>query len=175
MMSNDVIETDALPAIVALQSEPISPKYRTLNLVITGVIFTIILGVMTFAYVQPWKPLPEDLAFAFPFIMLAIGFFGTAIFVYHLLADVLIRFTLREQDLVLHKGLVFKQVICQPILRIQHIDINRGPIQRMAGLATLQVYSAGGSAHTLAIHGLPVEQAETMRQFVLNHKDLTLG
>lgn len=174
-MSNEVIHTEQLPSIATLASEPISPKYRVINLVITTCIFTLILSAMTTAYLQTWNPLPEDLAFAFPFIMAGVGLLGTTIFVYHWFADVLIRFTLREQDLVLHKGLVFKQVICQPILRIQHIDIERGPIQRMAGLATLQVYSAGGSAHTLAIPGLPVEQAETMRQFVLNHKDLTVG
>ena len=58
-------------------------------------------------------------------------------------------------------------------MRIQHIEIERGPLERSAGLATLQVFSAGGAHHTFEIPGLTYEKAIELRQFILNHKDVS--
>ena len=60
----------------------------------------------------------------------------------------------------------------QPITRIQHIELKRGPIERKVGLARLQVFSAGGEMHTFEIPGLPLETAQQLRQFILQHKDM---
>jgi membrane protein YdbS with pleckstrin-like domain len=65
--------------------------------------------------------------------------------------------------------------VIQPLSRIQHIELKRGPLERSAGLATSHVYSAGGGAHTFEIPGLPVEQAQGLRQFILQHQDLQHG
>lgn len=81
-------------------------------------------------------------------------------------------FALREQDLSYASGLIFKKVVTQPILRIQHIELKRGPVARKIGLASLQVFSAGGSLHTFEIPGLPLKTAEAIRHFILQHKDI---
>jgi hypothetical protein len=36
----------------------------------------------------------------------------------------------------------------------------------------LQVFSAGGDMHTFQIPGLPVETAQQLRHFILQHKDI---
>lgn len=171
--SNNVIPVADLPSLTSVVSEPISPAYRQLNLWLTSAIFGFIGLLLGIVLVQPWFELPEPVPFILLLCLAGLLFIGAWIFTYHYFADPLIRFSIREQDLVLFKGLFFKDIICQPILRIQHIDIQRGPFERLAGLATLKVYSAGGSDHTLAIPGLPAETAERMRQFVLNHSDLS--
>ena len=93
----------------------------------------------------------------------------------HFFADPLIKYALREQDLSLQSGLVFRSLSCQPILRVQHVELKRGPIDRKVGLAKLQVFSAGGALHTFEIPGLPIEDAESIRQFIISHKDANNG
>lgn len=171
--TNNAIPVSALPSLSALPSEAISPAYRRLNLWLTSTIFGLIAVILAVVLIQPWFELHAPAPFILSLCIGGVLFIGSWIFTYHYLADPLIHYSVREQDIVLFKGLLFKDVICQPILRIQHIDIQRGPFERMAGLATVKVYSAGGSLHTLAIPGLPAESAERIRQFVLNHADLT--
>ena len=172
-VTNNPLYSQELPCLGELPSEAISPGYRKLNLTVTVVISLLVFTVLLIVAYQPWFTLPVKLEFSLGVAGAITALLGGLIFTYHYFADRLIYYTLREQDIVLFKGLIFKKVICQPMLRIQHIDIQRGPLERLAGLATLKVYSAGGSDHTLAIPGLPEETAEKMRQFVLNHSDLT--
>lgn len=170
--TNAPVTTDALPDARQLETNPLSPKYRTLNLAIVTVVFSVLCIVATIVRFQQFVPVADGLEKAYPFVMVVLVFLGTTSFLYHLFADPLIRFAVREQDLILQKGLIFRAVVCQPILRVQHIELKRGPLDRMAGMAKLQVYSAGGSAHTFEIPGLPVERARQLRQFILDHKDL---
>jgi hypothetical protein len=101
-----------------------------------------------------------------------IGFVTLWSLIYHFIADPLKQYALREHDLNFQSGWIFRSLVSQPILRIQHIEIKRGPIERKAGLATLQVFSAGGVSHTFNIPGLEYEDAVSLRQFILDHKDL---
>ena len=170
--SNTVVSADQLPSLDTLVYEPLSPRYRTLNLAIAAAIFITLLVVVNFIRFQPFVTLPEGLLFAWPVVTTGLLALWGLLSVYHWLADPLLQFSLREQDLSVHKGLIFRSITCQPVLRIQHIELKRGPLERLAGLATLQVFSAGGAGHTFEIPGLPVAQAQKIRQFILDHKDV---
>lgn len=170
--TNHAVAPDGLPAINELETLPISPRYRLLNLA-TGAVFMLGLCLLLSALrFQPWVTMPEPFLFAYPLatgIIVSVGLVNLA---YHWLADPLIRYAVREQDLVLQRGLFFRVVVCQPILRVQHIELKRGPLERLAGLARLQVFSAGGSAHTFEVPGLTPRRAAQLRQFIMDHKEL---
>ena len=172
-VTNLPLQSDALPSLASLPAEPISPRYRSLNLGLNAFFTLLIAGILAAVRFQPWYDLPVEAQTGVAIAAVIVFCIGSLTFAYHFYADRLIFYTIREQDIILYKGLFFKKVICQPVLRIQHIDIQRGPFERYFGLATLKVYSAGGSDHTLAIPGLPKDIAERMRQFVLHHSDLT--
>jgi membrane protein YdbS with pleckstrin-like domain len=53
-----------------------------------------------------------------------------------------------------------------PFNRIQHSEINQGPLDRAYNLASLNIYTAGGSSSDLTIPGLPYDQAVKLREFV---------
>jgi uncharacterized protein len=66
------------------------------------------------------------------------------------------------------RGLMFRSDTVVPFGRVQHIDVNAGPLERAFGLATLTVHTAG--SHNASVH-LPgvahadaVEMRETIRQ-----------
>jgi membrane protein YdbS with pleckstrin-like domain len=173
MFSNEQITQHDLPQLEGLSLEPISLKYRTMNLFFVGVFATILITIVSALRFNPFFDLPEDLAYAYPFIVAVIGFLGTLWFTYHWFADTKIKYAVREQDISKQSGLIFRGLSCQPILRVQHVEVKRGPLDRWAGLAKLQVFSAGGEMHTFEIPGLPLEHAEQIRQFILDHKDVS--
>lgn len=173
LFSNQQIMHSELPQLTHLKLEPISARYRIINLSIASMVTLVLIAIASFLRFNPFFELPEDLVYAYPFIVAVIGVLGGLWFVYHLLADTKIKYAVREQDISKQAGLIFRSISCQPILRVQHVDVKRGPIDRWAGLAKLQVFSAGGEMHTFEIPGLPLESAEKIRQFILDHKDVS--
>jgi hypothetical protein len=47
--------------------------------------------------------------------------------------------------------------------RIQHVDTRQGPVERMMGLATVVVFTAGSVGAMVAISGLAAARAEALR------------
>ncbi|QJR80097.1 PH domain-containing protein [Alteromonas pelagimontana] len=170
--SNHVVDLEALPAIEEVAMQAISPRYRVVNLAVTVFLVTLLMAIASAVRFQPWVDIPEALREAYPVVAGLLLAYGVVSFGYHFMADKRIRFAVRQQDIVLQSGLFFCKTVCQPILRVQHVELKRGPIERMAGLSKLQVFSAGGAGHTFEIPGLPSATAQKIRQFILDHKDL---
>lgn len=169
--SNHSVTTQELPTLLSLEQQSISPSYakanRYINLFTTLLLMLIALAV---SY-QPFFDISEfarDIFIYIAWVIAAIGLLST---LYSAKADIRKFYALREQDINYTSGLIFKKAVSQPILRIQHVELKRGPIDRKIGLAKLQVFSAGGAMHTFEIPGLELEEAESIRQFILSHKD----
>ena len=56
-----------------------------------------------------------------------------------------------------------------PFNRIQHIDVAQGPLQRLFGLSTLIVHTAGTHNSIVALPGLATADAEDMRETIKSH------
>ncbi|WP_395341169.1 PH domain-containing protein [Ningiella sp. W23] len=161
-------------SIVRLQLSDISSRYRSINMVMSFAITSLVCLIMLIVH-QGWlfSP-PTGFVEPGPWIISAVALLGVVNISYHFFADPKIKYALREQDLHFQSGLFFRRLVSQPILRIQHIELKRGPIERKANLATLQVFSAGGMSHTFEIPGLPYEKAVSLRQFIIDHRDLSI-
>jgi membrane protein YdbS with pleckstrin-like domain len=68
----------------------------------------------------------------------------------------------RDDDLVVRRGLLFRQVTVVPYGRMQFIDVSAGPIDRLFGLATVQLHTAA-AASDARIPGLQQDEAERLR------------
>jgi membrane protein YdbS with pleckstrin-like domain len=170
--TNPSITIAHLPAILSLEKQSLSEKYVPLNRLI-NLGCTLLICVLGLAfYFQPFINLPSELLSSLPFVIWATAVLGFLFTWLSHAQDQLKSYSLRESDLHYSSGLFFRSVVSQPITRIQHIELKRGPIERKAGLATLQVFSAGGEMHTFQIPGLPIETAQQLRHFILQHKDV---
>ena len=69
-----------------------------------------------------------------------------------------------EDELTVKHGLMIRKVTIVPFGRVQHIDVAQGPIQRMLGLATLVLNTAGTRGAAVRLPGLLHGQAEEMRE-----------
>lgn len=73
---------------------------------------------------------------------------------------------LTDLALELRRGVVIQQRSVVPYFRIQQIDVTQGPIDRLLGLATLQVTTAAASG-TVALPGIASDDAPDVRAELL--------
>ncbi len=68
----------------------------------------------------------------------------------------------RDDDLVVRRGLLFRQLTVVPYGRMQFIDVSAGPVDRLFGLATVQLHTAA-AATDARIPGLAHDEADRLR------------
>ncbi|WP_313316877.1 PH domain-containing protein [Stenotrophomonas sp.] len=81
---------------------------------------------------------------------------------------------LDAQSLGVRRGHMWQSESHVPVSRVQHLDLRRGPLERIAGLATLIVHTAGTRMNTVAVAGLAHADAERLRDRLarqLDHDD----
>lgn len=77
------------------------------------------------------------------------------------------RYQLREHDLLIKHGLIWRSERHIARDRVQHIDINSGPIDRKLGLVQLVIYAAGMAGSVGLIPGLRPTEAEWLKEQLL--------
>jgi len=162
MFENAEIPVDALPSADDLDWQPLDPSYvRCLR--IQHALFALI----------PFVPL-AIVSVALPFILgwLSIGWaasIGVAVLllVWPGIAVPRCGYVVRDHDIVFRSGVIWRSVTAIPYNRIQHVETSSTPFDRRFGLATLQLFTAGGSGGDLKIGGLPADVAERLRIHVL--------
>jgi len=69
--------------------------------------------------------------------------------------------------LELRSGVWFRVVRLLPLSRLQHVDIQRGPLERALGLASMVLYTAGTQEAAIGIPGLNHPTASSLRDELL--------
>ena len=77
-------------------------------------------------------------------------------------------YVVRDNDIVFRSGVIWRSVTAIPYNRIQHVETSNTPFDRKFGVATLQLFTAGGSGGDLKIGGLGAEVAEKLCIYVLD-------
>src|SRR5690606_5200956 len=72
-------------------------------------------------------------------------------------------YRLRDADLLVRRGVLWRTISIVPHARIQYVDTRRGPLERALGLATVVVYTAGTRGAAVRIPGLDAARAEALR------------
>jgi membrane protein YdbS with pleckstrin-like domain len=68
----------------------------------------------------------------------------------------------RADDLLVRRGLMVRRLSVVPYGRMQFVDVTAGPVDRMFGLATVQLHTAA-AATDARIPGLAAEDAQRLR------------
>ena len=72
-------------------------------------------------------------------------------------------YDIREHDLLVQRGVLFRRRSSIPHDRLQHVDTRQGPIERIFGLSRVAVFTAAGMSADGSIPGLLTERAEAIR------------
>jgi membrane protein YdbS with pleckstrin-like domain len=73
-------------------------------------------------------------------------------------------FEVSADALYLERGVLTRIETSVPFVRVQHVDTRRGPVDRLLGLASVVVYTAGSRGADVTVPGLRPERAEQLRE-----------
>lgn len=166
-MSNRQIEVEATDAIEHLHYEPVSPKYRSVQMV-GAVIGYALLGAAALLLLLTdvsWLCVAAEAVIALSLII------NLAILrrAYQCKG-----YALREHDITYRSGVIFPKVTTVPYVRIQQVSISQNPVSRFFGLCALEVVNGAQGLSSLVIQGLTGERAEEVKAVItgrLNGKD----
>jgi len=133
----------------------VSPRYVWVDRVgnvISGLVVTAASTIPFWVTQLPWL-------LVIPAVVFVIAVIGAAITPRRVRA---IGYRLRDDDLLVRRGILFQRFAAVPYGRMQLVDINRGPLARALGLAELKLVTAA-SASNVTVPGLPMADAEELR------------
>ena len=160
--ANDPIPLDRVPRLSDDAFVGVDPRYLRVKLLgIAVAAVAVILGGAAAAYrFEPWP----TIAMMAALLAVLVATAGFAVLEMRRLA-----YQLRDHDVSLRRGVVTHRTETVPFSRVQHVNLTRGPIERVLGLASLEVTSAGPN---ISIPGLAVSDAERVKQIVVERSDV---
>lgn len=159
--------SDQLFAPPTEEWQRLSPKYKTLKLVSTALGWPILLVpyvVVSMMLLKDAPPLVDILLWLS--IPISLG-----IYIWRLtrIPRVYKRwgYAERGEDVYITHGLWSRSLTCVPYGRMQFVEVEAGPIERMLGLATVSMTTASSDG-SITIPGLENHEAEQMRDRFIN-------
>ena len=143
---------DATPELTQLD-----PRYKTMMRVVAAILGAVLLIAATIAEIAipGWTGVvwvPVAIIIAYLVIYLPMRRYATR------------GYSLAEERLRVVRGVLFHSDTVVPFGRVQHIDVDQGPLERGFGLATLTVHTAGSHNASVSLPGLSHENALAMRE-----------
>lgn len=80
-----------------------------------------------------------------------------------------LRYALHPTMLQVVRGWLFHSDTLVPLVRVQHLDVNRGPLDKSFGTATLVVHTAGTHNSIVILPGLAPDKASGIRDEIRRH------
>ena len=145
--------------------EPVEPGYKTVLRVRLVIFWSVLWAVAAVAdqVFLKMTPIAGLLTLGVPIIGLA------AVVVAPQRVYRRLHFRLTERLLQVVRGWLFHVDTVVPLVRVQHIDVTRGPLEKMFGVATLVVHTAGTHNSIVTLPGLAPERAAQIRDIIREH------
>ena len=164
IFENSQIDIQQLPMIDEIQFQRLAPAHVRVKYIGSGIFFLIMLAGILYLRTEP-------LVFNNPRLANGLLIFWA---LWLVVSFILIKlnyniegYALREKDIIHIKGVINRKQTAIPFNRVQHCEIKAGPIQRFFKLKTLEVFTAGGHASDLVIEGLQSEDAQLLKNFII--------
>jgi membrane protein YdbS with pleckstrin-like domain len=162
MFENPQIAIENLPGTDAVQWQELDPKYKRLRQVQSALLLLVVAVPLTLVTIAAEIPaLPATIIGSQWLIILIVSL------AWPIIAFPKRGYVVRDKDILFRRGIVWRSVTAIPFNRIQHVETSNTPLDRKYGLATLQLFTAGGSSGDLKIDGLATSVAEQLRIYIL--------
>ncbi len=162
-MFNPSILPENLPALKEAVFHPLAPAHLRVSYYSTGILLAFLLIGAIILQLVIGSRVPVLSIVIWAGWLLIAGFLGWITPKSHHAQG----YALRLHDFAHRSGVIFKRLTAIPYNRVQHVEITQGPLDRSFGLATLEIYTAGGSSSDLSIDGVTFEEAGKIKAFII--------
>lgn len=175
MFTNIEVDLEALPRFDDVEFRRPDARYP---LVVLGIVLAFeLVGALAVAVLVGVEPEARTALSSLPGLLIpagAVALMAALAWYAHKAASV-IRYCVREHDVVLHSGVFWRRETIQPIRRIQHVEQLQGPVARKFGLSKIRLFSAGTAHFAFEIPGLDADKAARLRQAILTLRESKLA
>ncbi|MFT3788384.1 MAG: PH domain-containing protein [Tepidisphaeraceae bacterium] len=84
------------------------------------------------------------------------------------------RFALTDRELLVEQGVFWRVRRCVPRGRVQHVDLQSGPIDRALSLMQVHIFVAGGMGPVAVLPGVAPELAERLKEALVVERSDTI-
>ena len=120
---------------------------------VSGFVLGTLVAVGLAAVAREWVPLGA-------LVTLLVGVFGLVLAVLRYRRW---RFELQADALYLERGVLTQVRTVVPFVRVQHVDTQRSPVERLLGLSSVVVYTAGSRSADVTVPGLTPDRADELQ------------
>ena len=168
MFENAEIGVEDLPKADSVDWQPMDPSYVKRQLTEAAIALTfVIVGIAALQLVFSIAFADDDVDISLGWLWMLPVVLAIPFIVRPIISVPRIGYAVRERDIIYKSGVFWQTVTAIPFNRIQHVEKSSTPLDRRFNLATLQLFTAGGTGGDLKIHGLPAKTAEKLRFFIL--------
>ena len=160
---NNTINISTLPKFEETPLKPLEKNYFKVMLIRFGIVFGILLiGIIALYFVSVEESIQDKIIYFIAgwLILLILSFF------YLKISFAKKGFALREHDVIFKSGVISETTTIVTNNRVQHVALHQGMLSRIFGLASIELFTAGGSSSDLKINGLLLEDAKKIKESV---------
>ena len=169
MFENPEISQEDLPRVSSITWQRMDEKFIRLLLFQAAIAVTIVsAGIGGLQIIFDVAFAEENIDFSLAGLWLLVPIIGLPGFLWPLVSVPRKGYAIRDKDIIYKSGVFWHTVTAIPFNRIQHVEKSSTPLERRLELATLQLFTAGGSGGDLKIHGLSAVDSEKLRVFILD-------
>lgn len=161
--SNETLSISDLPKFETVPLQPLQKNYFKVIafniLVFTVLVFTGI-SVAYSMFIEEFTAMTAVVVIGFPMVVIAIILFFAR------LGFRKKGYAFRTHDAIYKSGIIVESTTIIPFNRVQHVALHQGFISRKLGLATIELFTAGGSTSDLQIPGLLLADAKKIKELI---------
>jgi uncharacterized protein len=161
--TNNPIDLSQLPKFEEVQLKGLNPKYITVLLFNFSLLLILLIGGFSTLFYFKQDAFSNTIWLA---ILVGIVLFLGGLIVFTKLSFYKKGYAFREHDAIYKTGLISETTTIIPFNRVQHVALHQGFISRKLGLASVELFTAGGSSSDLEIPGLLLADAQIIKNLV---------
>lgn len=161
--SNNPIDLTQLPKFEEVQLKGLNPKYITVLLFNFSLLLILVIGGFSALFYFNQDAFSNMIWMT---IVVGIVLFLAGLVLFTKFSFQKKGYAFREHDAIYKSGLISETTTIIPFNRVQHVALHQGFISRKLGLASVELFTAGGSSSDLEIPGLLLADAQIIKNLV---------
>lgn len=158
-MSNFQIEIESTAPVDELRYEPVSPKYRSVQIIGAAIAYSMIAAIallLLFVAEPGWCVAAECLI--------------AVLCIFNLLilrkAYLFKGYALREHDITYRSGIIFPKTTTIPFSKIQQVSISQNPVSKFFDMYAIDIVNGAQGLSSVSVNGLSKEKAEGLKNII---------